>query len=164
MQKLLILAACFMLAGCLTTTKPVFDDTNSVKAGASPAFVKFVAAWEAAKGTSDSPRGMIKDGKRVADLGGLIVVEDVKSNGRAEYIAVGLLGSRLMVCAGHDDKVKAIAGRHGVKVEISRSATDDKSMPAAVLADGTRAQLHAFVLDYFRSGTLVCHSEALGFK
>ena len=53
---------------------------------------------------------------------------------------------------------------HGVSLKIDRTEDMDEPTPAPMKADGTKEALHAFVLDAFRNGGLVCQaaSELLG--
>ena len=155
MRAFFVLAACLMLQACLTTTKPAFDELNSVAAGDAPALVAFVEAWEAKMGAEDSPRELITNKNRVHEIDGLVIVQEVRGE-MADYYAVGLMGSRPVLCLVHDEKLDEIAARHGVTLEVKREEGNDDTMPAAMTADGTKEQLFKFVIDAYTDGMLTC--------
>ena len=144
-----------ILSGCLTTTKPVFDQSNSIAAADSSALLAYVEAWERMSGPQDSPRALIEAGARVVEISGMIVVEERKESG-AEYYSMALVGGRPMACFAHDAKMQEIADRHGVALTIDRDEDDSEMEPVAVKADGTKDALYGFVMDAFRVGTLSC--------
>ena len=163
MRTFFLVLTCMALAGCLTTAKPVFDQTNSVAAGDSPTMVAFVEAWERELPNAQSPRELIENASRVHDMDGLVIVEETTGDS-ADYYAVGMLGPRPMLCLLHDDKMETVAARHGVSLKIERTEEMDEATPAPMTADGTKEALHAFVLDAFRGAGLVCQaaSELVG--
>lgn len=159
MRTVLHLIAVLALSGCLTTPRPVFNATNSVKAGDSPAFVRLVETWEAEMGAEESPREMITDGDRVVDLGGIIVIED-RWDSFAQYMAVAVMGKRVAVCLVHQTKIDQIAARHGVTVTLDRDGDADPTLPAQIKADGSDDALYAFVIDAFTDGLLICQAAS----
>jgi hypothetical protein len=163
MRGFILLVACLAMQGCLTTTKPAFDETNSIPAGDSPAMVAFVEAWEREVSKEDSPRELIENASLVHDMDGLVIVQEERG-GKADYYAVGVIARRPLLCLVHDEKMDVIAERHGVELKVDRDEGSEESLPAPMTADGTKEALYAFVLDAFRNGLLACQipSELTG--
>lgn len=153
MRNLLLIWAALLLAGCLSTREPVFDETNSLPVGEIPEFMAFVDAWEAYNGTDGSPREMIADGARGIVADGVLVVQD-----HTDYFALGTLGPRPLACMIFADSgLEAAAAEHGVAVEITKSeSTSIDDQPVPVEADGPKPALEAFIRDQFANRRLAC--------
>lgn len=145
------------LSGCLTTTKPVLNDTNSIAAGKSALFVAFVEAWDAKiPGADGSPRELIEQGVRVKEIGSHVLIQEAKDDGGADYYTVALFDGRPMMCMAHNEGIETIAARHGVTVTIEESDDAGPGAPSPMTADGTEAALFGFVMDVFGHGNIVC--------
>ena len=157
MRALLLLVATLALSGCLTTTKAVLDDQNSVAAAESAALVAFVETWEKdVPGSEGSPRELLTTGARVVEIGSQVLVEEIKDDGGADYYTVALFDGRPILCMAHHDGIEAIAARHGVTVKVHEDENAGPGTPSPVTADGTKAALYAFVMDVFKTGNLAC--------
>lgn len=162
MRAIMAAMLCVALSGCLRTSEPVFDETNSIAAGEAPEFVSFVEAWEVMKPDSESPRTLIENGNRVHVMGNLVIVEerDGAVEGNTDYYALSLVGGRPLVCLVHDEKIGVIAERNSVEIQVDRSEDMDDATPAPMLATGDKAALHAFVMDAFTNGLLMCYAPS----
>ena len=175
MHRILAVMACMLLAGCLTTTKPVFDASNSIKAGDSKAFVAFVDAWEKRMGKKRSPRALIAMGARIVERGGMMIVE-MQQGPKILYMAVGWMGKRQVACMVHHKGIEQMAKRHGVEAKAkgagsimsgmglppakSKEPKKDDDKPKLIEASGDKAKLHAFIMDAFDNGRLHCQVQA----
>ena len=156
-MRVFLVGVTVLLAGCLTTREPVFDESNSRALGEMPEFLAFVETWEGFGGTDGSPRELIEDGERGIVVDGITVVQE-----HEDYFAVGTLGARPILCMVFaDDRMEQVAAEHGGEVEIQRRegmSLDDQPVP--VRADGPRPALEAFVRDQFASQRLACIAPA----
>lgn len=157
-----LILLCLLLAGCLTTPRPVFDATNSVPAGESPAFMAFVNAWEARSGDGDSPRQLIGQGARVVELDGQALVQETKQDGTADYYLLGVMGTRPVSCLLKDKGMPELAASFGVTLEVDRDADSDPNLPAQMYADGPDAALDDFIRAAFTRGELNCVAIPVG--
>ncbi len=162
MARIMPLLMCLLLAGCLTTPRPVFDATNSVAAGELPAFMAFVESWERWVGEGDSPRELVEAGARVIEIDGQAVIEDPQDDGSADHYLLGRMGGRPVSCVLNDRGIEGLAVRHGVTVTVERDPGSDPAMPAPIEADGTDAALVAFMRDAFANAALSCSAAARG--
>ena len=155
----LALAAVSLLAGCLTTPEPVFDETNSKPLEEIPEFLAFADAWESFVAAGGSPRELIEDGGRGILIDDMIVVQEY-----SDYYAFGILGGRPIACLVFaDNGIEAVAASHGVTVEVTtqEGATRDDA-PAQVDADGPPEALVAFIRDQFANQRLACLANPRG--
>lgn len=160
--RIILVLLCLLLAGCLTTPRPVFDATNSLAAGESPAFMAFVESWERWVGEGDSPRELIEEGARVVEIDGQAVIEERRDDGRADHYLLGRMGGRPVSCVLNDRGIEVVAAKHGVTVTVERDPDSDPAMPAPIGADGTDAALNAFIRDAFANAALSCSAAARG--
>jgi len=156
MLRAILLACLLTLPGCLFTKEPVLDRTNSIAAGESPAFMDVVAAWEARYGTDASPREVVENGQRVLPVGDLVVIQEENDHMGSTYYAAGILGERPIFCLLHDRDLTPIAERNGVVLEIEQREREVEEMPAMMGAEGSQADLLAFLKDAFANGALLC--------
>jgi hypothetical protein len=153
-------AALLLLSGCLKTTQPVFDASNSQPVGELAEFLAFVDVWEKFTGEDDSPRALIASGERGIIMDGLIVVQE-----RDEYYAFAIVGGRPLACViNADETIEDVAQAHGVTVEVDRpeAAQQDVLVPVSVTADGPPEALLAFVKDQFANQALACSMPKRG--
>ena len=161
-MTIIMMTMASVLSGCLTTGKPVLTSDNSTLASESEAFKAYVEAWEQQAGPVDSPRGIIESQQRLFEVEGLMVIEEIKSTGTAEYYAVGMLGSRPVACFAHDAQIDEIAAPLGVTVDVQRDDKSDGVGPAPVFADGPKPALAAFVREVFKNGAIACFAPPKG--
>lgn len=159
-RTILLACATLLLAGCLTTTKPVFDETNSKPVAEIPEFLAYADAWETFVAASGTPRELIATGARGVVIDGFVVVQE-----HADYYAFTTIGGRPLSCVIFADKnIETVAKAHGVTIEIQQRegiATIDDA-PANVTADGPDAALLAFVRDQFANQRLACLATPRG--
>lgn len=149
---------CLMLPGCLSTKTAVFDEGNSIRAGDSAELARIDAVARALLPDGDGGGPIAPPDDRVVELGGLVIVEERSSSGEGEYFGYATLGPRPVICVAHDEKMQALADRHGVTVMIARSDDMKEEEPAGTLADGPKDKLYDFVIAAFAEGTLVCRA------
>jgi hypothetical protein len=143
------------VSGCLTTSKPVLDETNSRPVAEIPEFLAFVDSWERFSGTDGSPRELVAEGARGIVLDGMVVVQEGTG-----YFVLAMLGPRPATCAVYVDRdIERQASRFGVTVRTERADSDRidaVDLPAPVVADGSKEALMAFIRDQFAHQRLVC--------
>ena len=157
MRVIALFAMCLLLPGCLITTQPVFNASNSVAADKSAAFMSIVELWETEISKSSSPRGLIESGSRVVELDGVVIVED-RSDNMSNHYALVRMGQRVAVCVVHHKEIEKIAAPHGVKLKVDRDSISDPTFPTLITADGSQSAMFAFVMDAFKEGMLICQS------
>lgn len=161
-MRILLLLPILLLSGCLTTSKQAFTADNSIKASESRQLLAFVDAWEAKTNSSDSPRSIIDNDLRVIEMDGMVVIEEPKGNGSAEYYAVGMFGNRPISCFVHQAQVEEVADRNGVTIKIEQEGEEEQIGPVPMSADGDQPELNAFVRDVFANGSLACFTPPKG--
>jgi len=155
----LALAALAALGGCLTTAKPVFDETNSRPLAEIPEFLAFADLWEGYVADGNSPRELAEAGERGIVIDGMVVVQE-----HSDYYAMGIMGGRPISCVIYADKnIEAVAAEHGVTIEVTQQegVTRDDA-PAQVDADGPPEALVAFIRDQFTNQRLACIGNPRG--
>ena len=157
MRVIALFALCLLLPGCLITTQPVFNASNSVAADKSALFMEIVELWEREISPSSSPRDLIKSGSRVIELDGVVIVED-RSDNMSNHYALVRMGQRIAVCVVHHKEIEKIAAPHGVDLKVDRSSISDPTFPTLITANGSQAAMFAFVMDAFKEGMLICQS------
>ena len=160
LRNMLLAGTALLLGGCLTTPKPVFDETNSLPVAEIPQFVAFVDNWESFVGSDDSPRELIAQGGRGVLVNGILVVQE-----RNEYYALTVVAGRPLACVIYaDDSIEKAAAAHGVTVEVERSeeAQRDVLTPVPVEAAGPPEALMAFIQDQFANQSLAYNMPKRG--
>lgn len=153
------------VAGCLQTTSPAFDETNSVAAAESAALAALALAWDGYYDSpEDGPRELMETpGARAVEIGDMIVVQapdfvgDPETGARRTvwlYVAYRMQDARPVHCViDADETIHGTARDLGVEIVVEGHGED---YPPDVTASGDPAALFAFVRQVFTTGDLAC--------
>lgn len=144
-----------LLSGCLSSTTPAFDETNSVAALDSPE----LRAIFMAMGKDAAQDAAVSAEDRVMLLDGMVLLQNWDPLTRQySYLGYALLDGRPAVCtpASRDGSaVEVAAAGYGVQADVADGDTGLADLPA-IAAEGEPAAMTAFIRDLFTNQPLAC--------
>ena len=147
--------ASVVLSGCLSSTTPAFDESNSVAALDSPE----LRAIFMAMGKDPAQDTAVSAEDRVMLLDNMVVLQNWDPLTRQySYLGYALFGGRPAVCtlASLDGSaVEVAAAGHGVQADVANDGAGLTDLPA-IAAEGEPAAMSAFIRDLFTNQPLAC--------
>jgi len=155
-----------LLAGCLYTARPVFDETNSVPIRSSAEFAEYARVHAAFEGEEIDLSELGEEDVRVVERDDFVILEMRDEDAEeAMYMALGHAGGRPFTCiVDLAEDIEGAADAAGLHVAWRYRPATGEHLPADPVPevhsypvfDGTDAALHAFVIERFDRGPLDC--------
>ena len=147
--------AAVLTSGCLSSTTPAFDESNSIAALDSLELRLIFTAM----GKDPAEDAAISAEDRVAMFDGMVVLQNWNPLTRDySYLGYALFAGRPAICtpAPRDGSaVEVAAAGHGVQANVVSVGTGLTDLPD-IAAEGEPAAISAFIQDLFRNQSLAC--------